>query len=1234
MAEIGTDFLEISKEFVGVLKDFFSQSDISNMIGGTSNIITLLQTSYAGLEKFRIFLEKRQQRSLSPEQKALQALFTAELKISEKVISEIDNDTDFKEKQDMKKILDELCTPLGDFDRISYLPEHSAVRRFREKMVYYLRKAGWDLDSIDQFIGRFVIEIEQGTRENVDLKNYYSWWTANEEYYKIQEYLTFVKSYERDYHNQLDKKFLYEYYIPNNAIELSTDIWNSIEKSVSRQTELDTEEVNFYDAAEYQKEIFPIDQIVGNFLNRNNKERFKVVAAPFGIGKTSVSRMIVAGLAEKYLKRERLPVESNLDALPYMPILVFLKNGFSNVYNGLSLNGVLENIVAGKGQKKDRPILLILDGLDEYPNKISDLRKKIDDEWMPQYTGMKIMVTTRPEAGFPDKLLITKEKGGIGNYIRLLEFDERESETDRLNQIMRFYDKCETIDAYEWTKRCLKKIQRTKPLFCWMISLLYSENKYRIKLNDFTENNAVALLYMFFFHYLIAGKYKDKTELRDVFLFEKNVLRKIAVLRRIYPDLDEDSLHKGLGILGISTIDNKKLEQTLKPIMSAYFKSWNRSTSEGTKKIFDFLHRSFQEYLIAEFYLQNILENKSKRKYLNTGNPSKPTIEFLKGITNLIFSTKHSKIAEFIHDGKESLMASFGYKELENFRNKIISNSKTMVEDDSIIFLNTNLNPIEEVKNNPVKEDLTSIDEEKYKQTWIERWIALTVISSVNKTKKKRVVEVDKDKLYKLLINTSRLVNHPLRFLYDVDLSGVDLSRFVFPDSSLSHVNLSGADLSHGLLSRANLSGANLSGADLSHADLLDVNLSGANLSGADLSHADLSGANLSGADLSHADLSGANLFNSIMIGIRSYVDLIADNTDFTDCTVDDKTLVEYLKNQASISPEIIHDKKELIQYLKKRGEDEVTIEKIIVNSIFADSNNLSHTGDNEIIEWKEPGTERIWYATFDGNRWTAQQNIPKRMTSHSPALAVFQDKVMMMWKGKGIDERIWYATFDGNRWTAQQNIPKRMTSHSPALAVFQDKVMMTWKEPGTERIWYATFDGNEWTEQKSVLNATTSHSPALAVFQDKVMMTWKEPGTERIWYATFDGNEWTEQKSVLNATTSHSPALAVFQDKVMMMWKGKGIDERIWYATFDGNRWTAQQNIPKRMTSHSPALAVFQDKVMMTWKEPGTERIWYATFDGNEWTEQKSVLNATTSHSPALAVFQDKVMMTWTGRA
>jgi tetratricopeptide (TPR) repeat protein len=113
-----------------------------------------------------------------------------------------------------------------------------------------------------------------------------------------------------------------------------------------------------------------------------------------------------------------------------------------------------------------------------------------------------------------------------------------------------------------------------------------------------------------------------------------------------------------------------------------------------------------------------------------------------------------------------------------------------------------------------------------------------------------------------------------------------------FYKAKLAEKDLRQANLSETNLSSANLFKANLSGANLAFVDLSKANLSETNLSSANLFKANLSGANLSGTIISEA-----NLTESIILGCKEYSNLKCIKTDFSKAIIDNKELIDYLKN-------------------------------------------------------------------------------------------------------------------------------------------------------------------------------------------------------------------------------------------------------------------------------------------------------------------------------------------------
>jgi len=224
-------------------------------------------------------------------------------------------------------------------------------------------------------------------------------------------------------------------------------------------------------------------------------------------------------------------------------------------------------------------------------------------------------------------------------------------------------------------------------------------------------------------------------------------------------------------------------------------------------------------------------------------------------------------------------------------------------------------------------------------------------------------------------------------------------------------------------------------------------------------------------------------------------------------------------------------------------------------------------------MAWRGAGDDdNLWWATYDGNadlKWSDQQQLTDRASTEGPALAVFQNKLYMAWRGFGgvvSDESLYWATYDENdprnrKWTDQHPLG-RASFDVPALAAFQDKLFMAWRGvEGDENLYWGTYDGNpdlNWSTQNPPLTDRASTvGPALAVFQNKLYMVWKgaqgiDENDERLFWATYDENDprkWTDQSKMERATADqtgtvvfgsvHRPSLAVFLNSISVAGAG-----------------------------------------------------------------------------------------------
>jgi uncharacterized protein YjbI with pentapeptide repeats/nucleoside phosphorylase len=614
----------------------------------------------------------------------------------------------------------------------------------------------------------------------------------------LREYLEEVKKgfEEKSF---IDDKSLSEYYVESSFKLTQGETWSKKDMEVGGE-----------------------DWRIEDFLE-DPKRWYIIIGAPFGSGKTSFAKHLAKKLAETLL-------ENMSDHNRYFPILVKLREVDDiKSYGVFAQNNILALLNDIRAENDRRRILVILDGLDEYNGDIKDLFNYLAE--LNSKYGVKVVATSR---------LAEIPRQYIKEYVRLMPFDkEKVNEFFKRYKVDLDYERCKELG--------LGDEEIFKPLFCWVLGIVWSSYKI-VFLPEWSREMKKSLLYYIFMHSIIKGKHrKEVKEFKRYYPIEKEVLRCAAAMKNMLNELDEDQLRsklKKMEIKNLSELDN--LEKYLKPILTSYL---YRSSDELVSKRIDFIHKSFKEYLLAEYYYESIKNGKMYR--LNVGLPSMETMEFLKGLIEVSNNAEAKGLLKQVEGEPPTIFEKI---------DKIAENAKSFLEDESLTLA-------------------SSIHDEEcwqiahpghinYEHIWMHRWISLCILKWIKPEEK-----IDIKKIARLIKLTSNNIPTYLKILKKAHLVGADLSG-----ADLSNVDLSGANLSGVNLSGANLSGADFSGAKLSKANLYRANLYGANLSKANLSKANLSRAilfrvvlsraylfraNLSRADLSETDLSGANLFRA-----------------------------------------------------------------------------------------------------------------------------------------------------------------------------------------------------------------------------------------------------------------------------------------------------------------------------------------------------------------------------------
>ena len=230
--------------------------------------------------------------------------------------------------------------------------------------------------------------------------------------------------------------------------------------------------------------------------------------------------------------------------------------------------------------------------------------------------------------------------------------------------------------------------------------------------------------------------------------------------------------------------------------------------------------------------------------------------------------------------------------------------------------------------------------------------------------------------------------------------------------------------------------------------------------------------------------------------------------------------------------------------------------------------------------------------------------SIPGVGTSLKPAAAVAPNgkSVYVAWKGEGNDQGIYWTRTEqlapaapkGYTFTPspQSQISNIFTTHSPALASFQGRVYIAWKgEEGDYGIYWSYCENGVWQTQTKLGTAETENAPAMVATSDAIFLVWKGRSDSNIRWAILGdavgGDSAFTELGPLTAggiffETSHAPSLTADGNTVYMAWIGAtngnlyvarcDEDKSIVYASqtapggasaYGNYQWVSQYSIP-----------------------------------------------------------------------
>jgi Pentapeptide repeats (8 copies) len=258
-----------------------------------------------------------------------------------------------------------------------------------------------------------------------------------------------------------------------------------------------------------------------------------------------------------------------------------------------------------------------------------------------------------------------------------------------------------------------------------------------------------------------------------------------------YPKiLTKSMVIEGLKNYGI-IYDEKSLKNILEPILTSYFHLQSKTSLDLS---IDFIHKSFGEYLLAEYYIESILVDGEKVHYLSVRAPTLETVQFLDALLELL-NIENENIKEPVNILIKSL-GTVSEEQLSQSAVKtiLIENAQRAYEDEQIIFQTESFQQQNKIWN------IAKFPVSKYHELWIHRWLLLFVLNKLGpeKISNKKMLEV-------LIQETSHIIPFYLKRMVKLDLSSANLTS-----ANLSYADLYCATLLHANLSFANLTSANL----------------------------------------------------------------------------------------------------------------------------------------------------------------------------------------------------------------------------------------------------------------------------------------------------------------------------------------------------------------------------------------------------------------------------------------
>lgn len=249
---------------------------------------------------------------------------------------------------------------------------------------------------------------------------------------------------------------------------------------------------------------------------------------------------------------------------------------------------------------------------------------------------------------------------------------------------------------------------------------------------------------------------------------------------------------------------------------------------------------------------------------------------------------------------------------------------------------------------------------------------------------------------------------------------------------------------------------------------------------------------------------------------------------------------------------------------------------------------------------YKGAHSNTLYSCWYDGTKWNGNIKISDQLgkispeSNYCPNAIVYKGLLFIVYKGAS-SNALYSAWFDGTTWFGNKKISSQPgditpeSDHNPGLAVFNDKLYIIYKGVDSDDIYTAYFQDATWhgntriKDQQGGISPQSSCSPGATVFEGNMYIVYKGASSNDLYTAWFDGSSWhgnskiSDQGGHITPESNYCPNAAVYNNSMYIVYKGAHSDD-LYTAVFDGNTWSGNTEIDGNIdpeSNYTPALSI-----------------------------------------------------------